>query len=194
MGIVVLTSSRNAGTRMRQFLNELEVVIPNAVKVNRGGRLSIVEVAGRAFSLGADKILYIGSRGGGNPGFIRFLRIRNGLIEVMPYFIKILGVKLLVDMPVGVKSVRKAQSGIIVSLGEYMEIADILSEQLELPSIRVNDFESVRGMYDAIFLVRGLINGYEIQVLNGRDLGPPYGPFVSVGDVAYTKPRVIKLE
>ncbi|BDR92002.1 Brix domain-containing protein [Vulcanisaeta souniana] len=191
MGIVVLTSSRNAGTRMRQFLNELEVVIPNAVKVNRG-RLSIVEVAGRAFSLGADKILYIGSRGG-NPGFIRFLRIRNGLIEVMPYFIKILGVKLLVDMPVGVKSVRKAQSGIIVSLGEYMEIADILSEQLELPSIRVNDFESVRGMYDAIFLVRGLINGYEIQVLNGRDLGP-YGPFVSVGDVAYTKPRVIKLE
>ena len=191
MGIVVLTSSRNASTRMRQFLNELEAVIPNAVKINRG-RLSIIEVAGNAFSLGADTILYIGSRGG-NPGFMRFLRIRNGLIEVVPYLIKILGVKLLVDMPVGVVSVRKARSGIIVSLGEYTEVADVLSEQLKLPGIRVDDFESVRGMYDVIFLVHRLMDGYEIQVLNGRDLGP-YGPFIKVSDVAYTRPRVIKLE
>ncbi len=190
MGIVVLTSSRNASTRMRQFLNELEVVIPNAVKINRG-RLSIIEVAGNAFNLGADTILYIGSRGG-NPGFMRFLRIRNGLIEVMPYFLKILGVKLLVDMPVGVVSLRKARSGIIVSLGEYAEVTDVLSEQLELSSIRVDDFESVRGMYDVIFLVRRLMSGYEIQVLNGRDLGPS-GPFIRVSDVAYTRPRVIKL-
>ncbi|WP_243678313.1 hypothetical protein [Vulcanisaeta distributa] len=79
MGLIVLTSSRDASIRMRQFLNELELVIPNAVKVNRGGKSSIIEIAGKALSLGgANKILYIGSRGGGNPGFIRFLRVKEG--------------------------------------------------------------------------------------------------------------------
>lgn len=51
MGLIVLTSSRDASIRMRQFLNELELVIPNAVKVNRG-KSSIIEIAGKALSLG----------------------------------------------------------------------------------------------------------------------------------------------
>ncbi|WP_243666398.1 hypothetical protein [Vulcanisaeta sp. JCM 16159] len=49
MGLIALTSSRDAGIRMRQFLNELELVIPNAVKVNRG-KLSIIEVASKALA------------------------------------------------------------------------------------------------------------------------------------------------
>ncbi|WP_243675178.1 ribosomal biogenesis protein [Vulcanisaeta distributa] len=124
---------------MRQFLNELELVIPNAVKVNRGGKSSIIEIAGKALSLGgANKILYIGSRGGGNPGFMRFLRVREGgVIEVMPYLIRILGVKLLMDMPVNVTRRLKASSGIIISLKEYTEVMDVLSEYLGLPSIRL---------------------------------------------------------
>ncbi len=52
MGLIVLTSSRDASIRMRQFLNELELVIPNAVKVNRGGKSSIIEIAGKALALG----------------------------------------------------------------------------------------------------------------------------------------------
>ncbi|ADY01999.1 Brix domain-containing protein [Vulcanisaeta moutnovskia 768-28] len=176
---------------MRQFLNELEVVIPSVIKVNRG-KLSIVEVAGKALSLGAMKILYIGSRGG-NPGFMRFLRIKEGLIEVMPYFIKILGVKLLTDMQVSITHRRRVRSGIIVALREYTEIMDVLSEQLELPSVRIYDFESIRGMYDVIFLIHRANNEYEIQILNGMDLGP-YGPFMKVSDVTYVRPRVIKFE
>ncbi|MGC8607042.1 MAG: Brix domain-containing protein [Vulcanisaeta sp.] len=176
---------------MRQFLNELEVVIPSVIKVNRG-KLSIVEVAGKALSLGAMKILYIGSRGG-NPGFMRFLRIKEGLIEVMPYFIKILGVKLLTDMQVSITHRRRVRSGIIVALREYTEIMDVLSEQLELPSVRIYDFESIRGMYDVIFLIHRANNEYEIQILNGMDLGP-YGPFMKVNDVTYVRPRVIKFE
>ncbi|WP_243670675.1 ribosomal biogenesis protein [Vulcanisaeta sp. JCM 16161] len=170
MGLVVLTSSRDASIRMRQFLNELELVIPNAIKVNRG-KSSIVEIAGKALSLGANKILYVGSRGG-NPGFIRFLRVREGIIEVMPYLIRIFGVKLLMDMPVSITNKQRARNGVIVSLGEYVELMDVLSEQLELPSMRVYDFESIRGMYDVIFLIHRVKDAYELQVLNGRDLGP----------------------
>ena len=191
MGLIVLTSSRDASIRMRQFLNELELVIPNAVKVNRG-KSSIIEVAGKALSLGANRILYIGSRGG-NPGFMRFLRVREGIIEVMPYLIRIFGVKLLIDMPVSVAVKQRARSGIIVSLREYAEVMDVLSEQLGLPSMRVYDFESVRGMYDVIFLINKVGNGYEVQILNGRDLGP-YGPFMRISDVIYVRPRVIRIE
>ncbi|ADN50340.1 Brix domain-containing protein [Vulcanisaeta distributa] len=190
MGLIVLTSSRDASIRMRQFLNELELVIPNAVKVNRG-KSSIIEIAGKALSLGADRILYIGSRGG-NPGFIRFLRVKEGVIEVMPYLIRIFGVKLLIDMPINVKGRQKARSGVVVSLGEYVEVTDLLSEQLGLPSMRVYDFESVRGMYDVIFLIHRVENAYEVQILNGRDLGP-YGPFMKISDVIYVKPRVIRI-
>ncbi len=167
------------------------MVIPNVVKVNRG-KLSIIEVAGKALSLGADRILYIGSRGG-NPGFMRFLRVREGVIEVMPYFIRIFGVKLLIDLPVNVTIKQRARNGIIVSLREYAEAMDVLSEQLGLLSMRVYDFESVRGMYDVIFLINRVDNEYEVQILNGRDLGP-YGPFMRISDVIYVKPRVIRIE
>ncbi len=63
----------------------------------------------------------------------------------MPYLIRIFGVKLLIDMPINVKGGQKARSGVVVSLGEYVEVMDLLSEQLGLPSMRVYDFESVRG-------------------------------------------------
>ncbi|MGC8543717.1 MAG: Brix domain-containing protein [Vulcanisaeta sp.] len=191
MNTIVITTSRNSSIRMRQFLNELEPAIPNAIKVNRG-KLSITELAGKALSMGATRIIYFGSRGG-NPGFIRFLRIKEGLIEVLPYFIRILGVKLFIDMNVRVEVTKKSSSGVIVSLGGYTEVADVLSEQLGLPSLKVFDFESIRGMYDTILLIRRVQAGYEVQILNGRDLGP-YGPFMRISDIIYTKPRVIRIE
>lgn len=145
---------------------------------------------------GANKILYIGSRGGGNPGFIRFLRVKEGgVIEVLPYLIRIFGVKLLMDMPVNVTHRQKARSGgVVVSLREYTELIDILGEQLELPSMRVYDFESIRGgMYDVVFLIHRINGEYEVQILNGKDLGP-YGPFLRISDVMYTRLRVIRIE
>jgi U3 small nucleolar ribonucleoprotein protein IMP4 len=190
MGIIVLTSSRDSGIRMRQFLNELEMAIPNTVKVNRG-KMSLIDLAGKALGLGATKIVYFGARGG-NPSVMRFIRVRPGSIEFLPYAIKILGVKLLLDMQVRVRQVSQARSAIVISLGEYIDVADILSEELELPSLRVKDFESVRGMYDTLLVIRRVEDYYELQILNGKDMGP-YGPFMRIGGVVYTKPRVIKV-
>ncbi|WP_243675179.1 hypothetical protein [Vulcanisaeta distributa] len=48
-------------------------------------------------------------------------------------------------------------------------------------------------MYDSIFLIHRINNYYELQILNGRDLGP-YGPFIRISDVIYTRPRVIRIE
>ncbi|MFP3173392.1 MAG: ribosomal biogenesis protein [Vulcanisaeta sp.] len=190
MGLIVLTSSRNSGIRMRQFLNELELAIPNAVKVNRG-RLSITDLAGKVLSMGATRIIYFSSRGG-NPHIMRFIKVREGFIEFLPYVVRILGVKLLIDMKVRVRQVGKSRSAIVISLGEYFDVADVLSEQLSVPSLRVQDFDSVRGMYDTLFVIRKAGDSYELQILNGKDLGP-YGPFMKISDVAYAKPRVIRV-
>jgi len=119
MGLIVLTSSRNSGIRMRQFLNELEPAIPNAVKVNRG-RLSITDLAGKVLSMGATRIIYFGSRGG-NPHIMRFIKVGEGFIEFLPYVVRILGVKLLIDMQVRVRQVGKSRSAIVISLGEYFD-------------------------------------------------------------------------
>ncbi len=191
MGLIVLTSSRNASLRMRQFLNELEESIPNTIKVNRG-KMSLVDLAGKVLSLGANKVLFVGERRG-NPGFIRFMIVKEGLIEFLPYMIRIHGVKLTLDMQVRVERRRRPRTGIIVSLGERLELMDLLAEFLELPSIVIQDFESIRGMYDVILAIHKYEDYHEIQILNGRDLGP-YGPFIRVSDVIYAKPRVIRVE
>nr|KJR72329.1 MAG: ribosomal biogenesis protein [Vulcanisaeta sp. AZ3] len=191
MGPVILTSSRDSSTRMRQFLNELELAIPNAVKFNRG-RQSIIELASKALGMGITRIIYFGAKGG-NPGFIKFLRIKERTIELLPYLVRIHSVKLLLDMQVKVKQLRKPHNGIILSLGVYTEVIGVLSEQLELSSLVVQDLESIKGMYDTILLIHRVNDEYELQILDGKDLGPR-GPFMKISDIIYTRPRVIEIE
>ncbi|WP_243678315.1 hypothetical protein [Vulcanisaeta distributa] len=48
-------------------------------------------------------------------------------------------------------------------------------------------------MYDVVFLIHRINGEYEVQILNGKDLGP-YGPFLRISDVMYTRLRVIRIE
>lgn len=190
---ILITSSRDAGTRLRQFMNELEMSIPGAVKVNRG-RSSILGIATKAAVMGIEKILFIGSRGG-NPGFIRFINVdvNNSEIDILPYIIKIHGIKLLIDMPVRVNIPSKPRNAVIASLNSHVELLDVLSEQLELPAIVVDDVESVRGMYDVIITIRGVKDIIEVSFLDGKTMGPR-GPTMWVSDIIYIEPRVVRIE
>ncbi|WP_069806745.1 Brix domain-containing protein [Vulcanisaeta thermophila] len=189
---VLLTSSRDASIRIRQFLNELEMAIPGAVKVNRG-RQSLLGIATKAVVLGARGIVYVGSRGG-NPGFIRFIRINTneGKVEVLPYLVRIYGVKLLIDMPVRVSITARPRTAVVVSLNDQGELVDVLSEQLGLPAVVADDVDSVRGMYDVVITIRRSGDEHEVSFLDGLSMGPR-GPTMWVSDVVYARPMVIRV-
>lgn len=189
---VLITSSRDASNRLRQFLNELEVAIPGAIKVNRG-RSSILNIATKAAMMGIRKILYVGSKGG-NPGFIKFIDVdvERSEIDVLPYSIRIHGVKLLIDMPVKVNIRSKPRTAVIASLNSHAELLDVLGEQLGMPSIIIDDLESVRGMYDVVIMIRRIEGMFELGFIDGVTMGPR-GPTMWISDVIYAKPRVIRI-
>jgi len=173
---VIITSSRDPSTRMRQFLNDLEESLPDSARINRG-RTSLRDLIEKAAYLGAVSVIYVTSRRG-NPGGLMFMRIRSGRATWLPYFVRILGVKLTVDM--GIKFFfDKPRTGVVASM-HYTELLDLLGESFLLPHMVIDDVEELRGAYDVIVLLARRGSHYLIQWLDGRTLGPR-GPVVRCG-------------
>lgn len=184
---IALSSSRDPSIRVRQFLNELAESIPNSVKINRG-RMSLDELVVRAMEKRAKYIFYVMTRKG-NPLAFKFIEIdyENSTYRWMPFVIKLIGVKLIVDMPVRRAIKRKAKSAIIVMF-DYHEVGDILSQILNIPVIYTRNLDQLQGKYDTIIVVRPVYNRPdftgEIQFLDGEDFGPK-GPIIRISRVYY---------
>ena len=184
---VALSSSRDPSIRVRQFLNELAEAIPNSVKINRG-RMSLDDLVVRAIEHRAKYILYVMTRKG-NPLAIKFIEIneKEATYRWLPYVIKLIGVKLIVDMPVRRAIKKKARSAIIVML-DYHEVGDLLSQILNIPAVQTRNLDQFQGKYDTIIVVRPVYNRPdftgEIQFLDGEDFGP-IGPIIRISRVYY---------
>ncbi len=183
---IVMTSSRDPSVRVRQFLNELEISIPNSIKINRG-RMSIDDIIVKALELGAKLVLYVACRRG-NPHVVKFIRVNESGCEWLPYVIELASVKLLVDMPIRRAVKRRPRSGIIV-MTDYHELADILMQTLELPVVSMRDIEPLRGKYESLIVVRPIRRddaSCEVQFVDGEDFGPR-GPIVRVRNIVYLR-------
>ncbi len=184
---IALSSSRDPSVRTRQFLNELAEAIPNSVRINRG-RMSIDELVVHAIEKGARYVMYIMTKKG-NPLAIKFIEIdkKRATYRWLPFVIKLIGVKLIVDMPIRRAVKRKAKSAIIVML-DYHEVGDILTQILNIPAIQTRDLDQFQGKYDTIIVVRPVYDRPdftgEIQFLDGEDFGPK-GPIIRISKVYY---------
>ncbi len=184
---IALSSSRDPSVRTRQFLNELAEAIPNSVRINRG-RMSIDELVVHAIEKGARYVMYIMTKKG-NPLAIKFIEIdkKRATYKWLPFVIKLIGVKLIVDMPIRRAVKRKAKSAIIVML-DYHEVGDILTQILNIPAIQTRDLDQFQGKYDTIIVVRPVYDRPdftgEIQFLDGEDFGPK-GPIIRISKVYY---------
>lgn len=181
---VVLSSSRNPSIRIRQFLNELELAIPNTKKINRG-HMSIDELVIKAYEYGAKYIFYVMSRRG-NPIGIKFIEIKEESYTWLPYAIKIFGVKLLVDMPIRIGIKNKSRNAIIITFNSC-EIADLFSQIFNIPIVNTREVEKFKNMYDTLIIFRNVYNrdwNYEIHFIDGKDFGPK-GPIIRIENLYY---------
>ncbi len=190
---IVLSSSRNPSIRVRQFLNELELAIPNTVKINRG-KMSISDLIVKALELNARYILYVMTRKG-NPAILKFIEVHEDSYRLVPYAIKLFGVKLLIDMPIRRLVKKRARRALIIQLKDYVEVSDIFSQIFNLPVIEMSnlhEIDSIDKSYDTIILVRNVYNRdwkIEVQFLDGQDLGPN-GPILRILEVKYLKEKI----
>ena len=92
--MILITTSGRPAQRMRTLCNDLQRVIPKAMRINRG-KLSIKGLAEKALEVGADRIIMVERRKGG-PGCIKLctLPIHSG--ETFTYFLS--GVKTQDDI------------------------------------------------------------------------------------------------
>jgi U3 small nucleolar ribonucleoprotein protein IMP4 len=91
---IIITSSRDASKRTRSFLNELELIIPNSLKINRG-RQSFREILNISYEIGARFLLFILTYKG-NPAFLELYNISYNAI-LLKYKFRISSISLVSD-------------------------------------------------------------------------------------------------
>lgn len=172
---VVLTTSRDASVKLRQFINELELAIPNAIKVNRG-RSSLVDLATTALNLNANYIILFNSFHG-NPSSMVIYRVKEDSLIRLPYVITLRGVKLLKDMLISTPRVSKPSNMVIVS-NPSTQISLVLSEVFNAPLFYGN-VDDYRG-FDSIMYIRGTSGDCcEVSFIDGLTYAPR-GPIIRV--------------
>ncbi len=173
--VVVLTTSRDASTRLRQFINELELAIPSAVKVNRG-RSGLVDLALNALKMGASYIVVFNSFHG-NPSSMVIYRIRGDSLIRLPYVITLIGVKLLKDILPSRPIIGKAKSMVTVAqpgVQLALTLSEVFESQLFYGS--VDEYRS----FDSIMYVRPMKPGCcEVSFIDGLTYAPR-GPIIRV--------------
>ncbi len=117
---IILTSSRDASTRTRSFLNELEIVIPNSLKINRGRR-SLNEIFSLAYKLGARTVLLVSTHKG-NPSMLILYSIGHNLVN-LKYKLRIESLSLISDV-----KLKKAPRYPCIGRFECSELAGFLSD------------------------------------------------------------------
>lgn len=176
---VVLTSSRDASVRVRQMLNELELAIPNAIKLNRG-RSSLSDLAKVALDLGARYIVLFKTYHG-NPSAMDIYRVDEGTLVKLPYIVTIRGVRLLREL-VRVSGLEKPRDMIIVSMVDNV-LGEVLSQVfgLQLFYGRLEDF---RGSDSIMVLGKPQVGGTccEWGFVDGLTYAPR-GPLIRIRDV-----------
>ncbi|RLF24390.1 MAG: hypothetical protein DRN15_03115 [Thermoprotei archaeon] len=151
---IVVTTCRRPGRRIRSFCNELAAVLPEAIRVNRG-KQSIEDLAATALSLGASKVIIVGSRRG-NPGRLIFMEVGEDYYKWIPPKVIIAGVKLAREVPDSVKPPRIVNMVIGCEeevSDEVKAFAETLAQALELPYCEAADPEDLKGMGNVVLWV-----------------------------------------
>ncbi|MEW9490747.1 MAG: hypothetical protein TQ35_0000805 [Candidatus Aramenus sulfurataquae] len=153
---IILTSSRDASARTRSFLNELEIIIPNSLKINRGRR-SLDEVFSLAYRLGASSVLLV-LTDKGNPSKLELYSISHNIVN-LEYKLKIESLSLISDV-----KLKKAPRLPCIDKFECTELTGFLS------SLNLLRFSKCRSFMD--LLKQGSSCEIIFKDLKGEKLNP----------------------
>lgn len=130
---ILLTTSRNPSPKIRTFCNDLARVLAGVVRVNRG-KMSIDKLTEKALEQDAEKVVVV-DRWQGGLGAIRFFRVEESCLTLVPPVIHVSGIRLSREL--GGVRLKYAVSLIVpppeTSL-EASRLAEVLSEFFNLPA------------------------------------------------------------
>ena len=188
---ILITTSRHPNPRLRTFVKDLARALPNAIHINRG-KLNIDELAAEAYRRGSSVIVIVCRGWCGNPGRIVFLHIYKEHFEFYPLIIQIRGVKLVREIP-DAKPMRVSEEIIgYFSNSESEDFALALGEALQIPVLKANLIEDLKGISAAVLLVERAIRGnipFIIRFISLKDLAL-IGPIIKVRRVVYKCPSL----
>ncbi len=175
--MILIVSSRRPAQRTRSLVKDLNRVIPNSARMNRGKK-SIKDLQKIAVGMGYDRIMLIGSKGG-EPSTIRFLRVFPDGFEYIDGWLKIIHVTLR-------REITKKRAPAMNSLcifnvaGERgYDVARYLQEGLNIDMFRnVSSLDEVSKYYDecdCALLILLLEKGFMIDFFHVEpffELGP----------------------
>lgn len=178
--MILIVSSRRPAQRTRSLVKDLNRVIPNSARMNRGKK-SIKDLQKIAVGMGYDRIMLIGSRGG-NPSTIKFLKVFPDGFEYIKGWLKIIHVTLR-------REITKRRAPTMHSLcifnmaGEPgYDVARYLQEGLNLDMFRdISSLEEISRYYDecdCALLISPLEKGFMLDFYHVEpffELGPRIG-------------------
>lgn len=94
--MILITTSRRPTQRMRTLCHDLNRVLPNTLRINRG-KLNISGVMEKTLEYEADRVIII-ERHKGGPGRLRFYGILSGEFKQLPPQIHLAGIKTQDDL------------------------------------------------------------------------------------------------
>ncbi|MCD6381343.1 MAG: hypothetical protein J7L50_03350 [Candidatus Odinarchaeota archaeon] len=164
MGMLI-TTSRRPTRRVRTLARDLNRVVPNSIRINRG-KMNLLQVLTYASRLGLDHVMVINTWKG-NPGKITFFKIVGQDYEMIPPLIYLKGVSLFRE--VAGKKLKKRATNIYLYLDSELDerylsgLVDIFhSKVIETfdfspPIDSILRIDKYDGMYEMKFLsnVRG---------------------------------------
>lgn len=130
--MILITTSHRPTQRMRTLCKDLNRVLPNTIRINRG-KLSIRGVAEKAMEYKADRVIIMERRQGG-PGRIQFYKNIFGELEQTPPNIYLKGIKIQDEL--GQKTPIKGSMIITSSRNPELKIKELasqLSDFLRIP-------------------------------------------------------------
>ena len=130
--MILITTSRRPTQRVRTLCKDLNRVLPNTIRINRG-KLSIRGVTEKALEYKADRVIIIERRKGG-PGSILFYKIMLGELRQVPPLIYLKEIKTQDEL--GQRTRIKGSLIITTSRNpdiQIKELASHLSDFLRIP-------------------------------------------------------------
>lgn len=155
---MLLTASRRPAKNTRTFCRDLSNIFPNVVRINRG-KLSLEGVAEKALELAAEKAVIV-DRWREGIGKMRFFRISEKGLNVVPPLIYVRGVKLCRDFGEILRGRRMRSVAVTASQRASLEVKrlkNVLSEFFSIPILSLK--EVFNGEFDvAVQILAGSSN------------------------------------